>query len=161
MSHWKDEFFMREAARAASMSPDLSTQNGAILVASDHYALSEGWNTPPEGLALRSERPEKYTYTEHAERMALFDLCRNNPTGLSSEGSTLFAVWAACEECARALIAAGVTRVVTHAHHRANPAPGWDLTVADAMLAEAGVQLDIVDIYLGQTLRFQGLEYDL
>lgn len=149
----RDAYFMREAGQVALYSPDLSTQNGAVLVNDAGRYIESGVNRAPSGVAHRLKRPEKYVYTEHAEREALFMAARY---GLYTEGSTLYAVWAACNDCARAIIGCGVSRVVTHAHHRAHPLPRWDLSAADAMLAEAGVQLEVVDLPLGVDLRFGG-----
>jgi dCMP deaminase len=145
---------LRTAAKLAKLSPDLSTQNGAVIVRPDGVEISGGWNAPPHpSVAIRHERPEKYVFTEHAERMAIFNAARN---GHSTEDCTMFAVWAACNECARAIIAAGITRVVTLPHHRVNPSNRWDLRTADAMLAEAGVELVIVDLTVDVALRYNG-----
>jgi dCMP deaminase len=46
---------------------------------------------------------------EHAERDAIYKAAF---VGMQTEGATLYVPWFACADCARAIIAAGITRVV-------------------------------------------------
>jgi len=150
---------LRTAGKMARFSVDRSTQNAAVIVNPVGTEVAVGWNAPPHpSVAIRHERPEKYIYTEHAERMAIFNAAR---MGAATDDCTMYAVWASCHDCARAIIASGIARVVTHAHHRESPSPRWDLSHADAMLAEAGVELVVLDTVLDVTLRFDGRQVAL
>lgn len=133
--------WMRVALDVAQNSPDPSTQNGALLVVDGEVRVSTiETNRFPNGVWVtkeRLERPTKYSYIEHAERNAIYAGVR---AGLDLRGATLVCVWAACSDCARAIIGNGITTVVryTSGHH-----PGWVDTNAagDIMLREAKVEV--------------------
>ena len=133
--------YFRQAYAWAMESPDPSTQNGAVVVDRWGKIVAGGVNDFPPGVAQtaeRWERPAKYAYVEHAERSALFN------AGGAARGSTLVCCWAACPDCARAIILHGCQRLVTHAESRElRGGSSWDegIAVADQMLAEAGVEL--------------------
>lgn len=159
------EQYMGYAYRAARTSPDPSTQNGAVVVHPFQLSAPAQPNTwvcrEHKDLLRLRDRKEKYLYIEHAERLAI---AAAHTQGVSTYGASLFALWAACPDCARAIITAGIRDVYTHAFYRENPNPRWDLTVPDEMLAEAGVRLHIVDfdvmgggdpvLFNGQPVRF-------
>lgn len=151
-----DKEWLTLAARQASHSPDPSTQVGAVVVSPTGDTISRGCNTFPravQSLPHRLERPDKYSYIEHAERNAIYEAAR---MGTSLYGATMYANWAACADCARAIIQAGIKRVVTLKSYRDNPSDRWDLSVPDEMLAEAGVRLDVIDHTCGVQLLFNG-----
>lgn len=92
-------------------------------------------------------RPIKYHYVEHAERNAIYNAAR---VGVSLRGATMFMNWAPdgiCSDCARAIIQAGIARVI--GPNRPFPGKGehWEqsLRVAREMLREAGVELETID----------------
>jgi len=140
------------AVTAAAASPDPSTQNAALLVrrqtiAGETYqwpVVGPEVNAFPWGVTEsveRWERPFKYRFVEHAERAAIYSAARG---GAYTVGSTMVCPWAACADCARAIIGAGIVEVVTlhrEVHER------WDLSIGtgDAMLAEAGVTVTFLD----------------
>lgn len=134
-------------------SPDPSTQNGALLWNPKGELIGVDYNRFPEGVeytAERWERPLKYEVIEHAERNAIFWAAA---AGRKTLNSTLVVPWAACSDCARAIIQAGVKRLVRHkaatAHSNEIAAPGKDwsgsITTADTMLYEAGVEVIDLD----------------
>lgn len=134
---------MRLALLKATESPDPSTQNGAILVAGDEALLATaacnefpaGVNYTPE----RWERPLKYEVIEHAERNAIFEAAR---LGIGTEGLTLVCAWAACSDCARAIIQAGLSELVTLAPEGVTHGHWGDsIDIAMVMLREAGVKV--------------------
>lgn len=135
-----------DAYLVAKESPDPSTQNGALLYAPDGRLLSCDYNRFPDSVAYlpeRWERPLKYKIIEHAERNTLFFAAA---AGRGTFNSTMIAAWAACSDCARAIIQCGVKRLVRHqeASDRSPKSPGnWvdDIAVADQMLKEAGVEV--------------------
>jgi deoxycytidylate deaminase len=69
--------------------------------------------------------------------------------------------WAACTDCAKAIIQDGIARLVIHkqAHDRTPLDSPWmeDIKVAHMMLGEAGVEIVIVDgIVNGPPVRHSG-----
>jgi deoxycytidylate deaminase len=125
---------------AASGSDDPSTHNGSVLVTTTDYLLC-GSNHFPGGVekkADRLERPKKYAYMEHAERDVILEAARR---GVITDGATLYVPWYACADCARAIIGAGISRVVGHKQMFLKTPERWRASISDgdAMLDEAGV----------------------
>lgn len=142
-----DRTWLALAYQEALRSPDPSTQNGSILVDRIGEPIAAECNRFPNGVycsAVRLERPLKYEMIEHAERNAIFAASR---IGHATQGGTLYCPWSACADCARAIIQAGITKLVRH-HDATVRGQGrnWDgsISVADIMLSEARVE--IVDI---------------
>jgi len=111
---------MRAAYLQAATSPDVSTQNGAVLVAWDGSVVF-GCNSLPMGVSpteARLQGSAKYDWTVHAEHAVLLHAASQ---GVSTFGATVYAPWFACVRCAVSMIHSGVTRVVGHAsyHHAA------------------------------------------
>ena len=144
---------LQMAYGAAQRSPDPSTQNGAILVRADDLAVfAIEYNRPPNGVPMspeRWERPLKYKWVEHAERNALFALARSG--AYSTQGLTMVCPWAACTDCARAIIQCGIRALVTHrqAHDRSPDFWKSEIDIAFAMFQEAGVEVIMYDGVVG------------
>ena len=110
-----DEYFMSVAILAGMRSKDPNTQVGSCIVSADNKILSMGYNGLPigcsddefpwarEGEALDT----KYVYTVHSELNAIL-----NYRGGSLEGTTLYVSLFPCNECAKAIIQAGIRKVV-------------------------------------------------
>lgn len=109
-----DEYFMGVAKLSAMRSKDPSTQVGACIVSGDNKILSMGYNGFPKGCSddefpwgkeLETEDPynAKYFYTTHSELNAIL-----NYRGGSLEGSKLYVTLFPCNECAKAIIQAGI-----------------------------------------------------
>jgi dCMP deaminase len=154
---------LRLAAEHARSSPDPSTQNGGLLCTDDaKWVKFDTWsvNEFPRGVAYsdeRWERPLKYSIIEHAERNAIYAAARH---GIRTEGLTLVCVWAACTDCARAIIQAGIKRLVTLAPvQEAHGNWGASIDIAMVMLKEAGVEVVYVEGPLNVTLRRNGQEF--
>lgn len=140
---------------AVSGSPDLSTQNGAAVFDSRGLRIGVSANSFPAGVGCLPERlvrPAKYSFIEHAERGALFDAVRRG-YGDRLAGSTMFALWAACPDCARAIIGLGVSRLVTHSYYQVLPSDGegrkdWvsGVSEGEVMMREAGVEIVYTDV---------------
>lgn len=137
-------------------STDPSTQNAAFLVTDSGLIVAKGANHFPKGveeLPERWVRPAKYKWVEHAERNAIYTAARE---GRRTEGLTMYAAWAACTDCARSIIQAGIKEVITHhnpvADMRFNqPAsPTWleEIKIALVMFKEAGVKFTYIDTKL-------------
>lgn len=113
-----DEYFMGVAKLAAMRSKDPSTQVGACIVSSDNKILSMGYNGFPIGCSddefpwgkeHETDDPynAKYLYTTHSELNAIL-----NYRGGSLEGSKLYVTLFPCNECAKAIIQAGIRTLV-------------------------------------------------
>ena len=110
-----DEYFMSVAYLAGMRSKDPSSQVGACIVSEDNKILSMGYNGFPkncsddefpwerEGDSLNT----KYFYVVHSELNAIL-----NYRGGSLEGSKLYVTLFPCNECAKAIIQAGIKTVV-------------------------------------------------
>ena len=96
-------------------SKDPSTQVGACIVSNDNKILSMGYNGLPKGCSdddfpwSREGEPlnNKYFYTTHSELNAIL-----NYRGTSLEGSKLYVSLFPCNECAKAIIQAGIKTIV-------------------------------------------------
>ena len=146
---------------AIKYSTDKSTWNGAVLLARDHGNNERRivvTNEFPRGVKLlpeRMERPLKYSYTAHAEENAVCEAARN---GWRTAGTTMYCPWNACDKCARAVIQAGITRLVGHdlAAHKTRPDWQPSIDLAYGMLREAGVQVENIPGEFGLKLLFDG-----
>ena len=110
-----DEYFMGVASLSAMRSKDPSTQVGACIVNADKRIISMGYNGMPrccsddefpwdrEGNPLDS----KYLFVCHAELNAIL-----NSAGGNVRGCTVYTTLFPCNECAKAIIQAGISEVV-------------------------------------------------
>jgi deoxycytidylate deaminase len=131
----------------AKSSLDPSTQNSAALYDDGYsawiYDLTLSVNGFPDRVKMtdeRCERPIKYSYFEHAERNAVYRAAR---FGIPTTNLVLVCPWAACADCARAIIQAGIVRLVTLAPASEATNERWDdsIRVAMEMLEESGVMI--------------------
>lgn len=139
-----DQRFMAVACLVATWSADRSVGVGCVFVR-DHAVLVTGFNSFPRGvrdLDERFERPEKYLWTEHAERNAIYSAARQ---GISLASTTAYLNWFPCIDCARALIQVGVRRLVARQPDVADSRWGTQFQAALDMLAEVGVEVCWVD----------------
>ena len=139
----RDSYLLRLAYRHAIHSPDPSTQNGAILALPDGTPIlcTGAFNRFPEGVAEtpdRWERPGKYQWIEHAERGSVYAAAHH---GIRTRGLTLACCWAACADCARAIVCSGISRLVRHAI--TDDSGRWrdSIEVGDVILTEGGVEI--------------------
>lgn len=143
-----DEYFIDLANTVRTKSKDPSSKIGAVVVGVDKEVLSTGYNGFPRGIDelddARWTRPVKYEYVSHAEANAIFNAAR---IGVSLKGATLYLVGFGppsypCTECSKAIIQAGITRVVGHAYKPMQA--GWEesCAFAGALLEEASVVFD-------------------
>ena len=110
-----DEYFMGIAHLAGMRSKDPNTQVGACIVSKDNKILSMGYNGFPIGCS-DDEFPwdrdgdfleTKYPYVTHSELNAIL-----NYRGGSLEGTKLYVSLFPCNECAKAIIQAGIRSIV-------------------------------------------------
>lgn len=143
-----DKRFLYLAHNIASWSKDHRTQVGAVIIGEDRKPISFGYNGFPRGvnddIAERHDRPDKYLYTEHAERNAIYNAEQ------STKGSTIYVTHMPCADCARAIIQKRISRVVVDSanDHNGKTARRFpeNYEASLAMLHEAGIILDIVDL---------------
>lgn len=110
-----DTYFIGIANSVAAKSKDPSVKVGAVIVGPSHEIRSTGYNDLPRGVVdtkpERRVRPDKYLWTEHAESNAILSAAR---AGISTNGCTIYINCSPlpCAGCARAIIQAGIIRVV-------------------------------------------------
>jgi len=150
MLHWHRRF-IQMSGLVAQWSKDPSTKVGAILVNPEtRTVVATGYNGLPRGVEdlhdRMEKRPDKYLWTEHAERNAIYNAARN---GHATEGCILYMNFepCPCTDCARAVIQAGIVEVVGPDRPFSGKGTQWtdNLVVALAMLMEAGVKMTTVE----------------
>jgi len=110
-----DEYFMGVSKLSGMRSKDPSTQVGACIVSQDNKILSMGYNGFPIGCSddeFPWEREgemldTKYAYVTHSELNAIL-----NYRGGSLAGAKLYVSLFPCNECAKAIIQAGIRTIV-------------------------------------------------
>ena len=138
-----DEYFMSVAVLAAMRSKDPNTQVGACIVGDDKRIISTGYNGFPRGCSDdefpwdRDGAETKYPYVVHAELNAIL-----NAGGRNLNGSVLYVGLFPCNECAKAIIQAGVKEVI-YLSDKYNGIPSN--LASKRMLAAAGVKVTKFD----------------
>ena len=135
-----DEYFMGLAHLSALRSKDPNTQVGAAIIDENHRVVSVGYNGFPKGCS-DDEFPwsrsggvlnSKYAFVVHAELNAIL----NSPRSVS--GCTIYVSLFPCNECAKAIIQAGIKRIVYESDKYADT----ETTIASKkMLQAAGIEL--------------------
>jgi len=138
-----DKRWMDLAENISEWSKDINTKTGAVIVGSENTEISFGYNGFPrgandDGYPKRYEKPDKYHWTEHAERNAIYKAARN---GQSLIGTKMYCTYFPCSDCARAIIQSGIEKLYTKKpdfnHHK------WGESWVEAiiMLKECGVEV--------------------
>ena len=110
-----DEYFMGVAHLAGMRSKDPNSQVGACIVSRDNKILSIGYNGFPRGCSddvfpwSREAQglDAKYVYVVHSELNAIL-----NDRGGSLEGAKMYVTLFPCNECAKAIIQAGISELI-------------------------------------------------
>lgn len=141
-----DTYFMEMANLVSTKSKDRSTQVGCVIVGPNHEVRTTGYNGFCRGINDdvddRHERPEKYLWSEHAERNAIYNAARN---GIRIEDCTAYTTVFPCADCARGLIQSGVVRVVTRPiNNQKTSIPLHNYVSAMKMLDEAEIDVDMI-----------------
>jgi dCMP deaminase len=152
--NWINMFFeMCEVVSKKSKDP--STKVGCVITGSNNSVISTGFNGFPIGVednlvdlssdkinkSKRYERPEKYSWTAHAEENAIAFAARN---GVSTNGATLYVNrMMPCTRCTRLIIQSGIKKIVVLIDVPKETLKRWkeDNDIAEQMLKEAGVQM--------------------
>lgn len=111
---WDETWLRLAESLAKSRSKDPSTKVGAIVVSPDNVESFHGYNGFPSGFEDRREWWEstegdeltKYDIVIHAEMNAILKARK------SLGGWTLYCTHFPCENCAKHIVAAGISRVV-------------------------------------------------
>lgn len=168
MADRKHKYFMDMALLTAAQSGDNSMGVGCVIVGPDNEVRSTGYNDFPRGVQERDERrqrPDKYVWTEHAERNAIYNAAR---VGVSLKDCRAYVActdlkkggYIPCAVCCRAFIQSGISEIV---EFWTDPAEGPDrpwvqnLPIAQKMLSEAQVRLTLLDF---ETCEEMGFEID-
>ena len=110
-----DEYFMGISKLSGMRSKDPNTQVGACIVSEDNKILSMGYNGFPIGCSddefpwerEGGELETKYAFVTHSELNAIL-----NYRGGSLAGAKLYVSLFPCNECAKAIIQAGIKTIV-------------------------------------------------
>jgi dCMP deaminase len=110
-----DEYFMGIALLSAQRSKDPSTQVGACIVNQRNKIVGAGYNGLPAGCdddqfpwhREGNLLDTKYPYVCHAELNAIL-----NNIGIDLHGCRLYTSLFPCNECAKAIVQAGIVEVV-------------------------------------------------
>lgn len=127
----------------AISSPDQSTQLAAMVQGFyqtlSHNGPVKGWNMTEQDW----DRPRKYALVEHAERRAIYKAAQ---LGIPTKGKTLVATWAACADCARAIVEAGFSTLIRHYPPQDDATMRWleSVQLGDEILVKGGVT--IIDV---------------
>lgn len=151
-----DEYFMGVALLSGCRSKDPGTQVGACVVNKQNKIVGTGYNGLPIG-CHDDEFPwdkqgnfldTKYPYVCHAELNAIL-----NNIGMNLQGCKIYTALFPCNECAKAIIQAGITEVV----YLSDKYNGQESAVASRrMLETAGVTCRKVNTSLEElTLSFR------
>ncbi len=135
-----DEYFMGLAHLSALRSKDPNTQVGACIVDNNKHVVSIGYNGMPFGCdddeyAWDREGDlldTKYPYVVHAELNAILNASR------SLRDCTIYVSLFPCNECAKAIIQAGIKELV----YEDDKYDGTDTNIASKrMLKDAGIKM--------------------
>ena len=114
MNPLKLEKYLGVVDAIAQLSKDQSTQVGALILGPTFEVRSLGYNGAPRGCSAdedrRNQRPEKLFWFSHAELNAITNAAR---VGTPLAGCVLLVTHPPCMDCARAIVQAGITGVLT------------------------------------------------
>lgn len=144
INKWDRRFFDL-AKHVSTWSKDKSTKTGAVIV-KDRQVLSLGYNGFPIGIddeiEERYERPLKYSFTEHAEKNAIFNSIKN---GVGIDKATIYATFFPCTECCRGIIQTGIIRVVTPKPIDVSDVWKDSFKISLEMFNEVGIKIDYIN----------------
>lgn len=109
----KDDTWINICVDISGQSKDRSTRIGCVIVGKYNIPLAMGFNGIPRGcdddVEERHVRPNKYLWTEHGERNAIFNAAR---MGHALDGAKLYVSAPPCADCSRAIIQTGIVEVI-------------------------------------------------
>lgn len=136
------EYFIKELHLIASMSRDVNTQVGAIIInTDDKVVVAKGYNDLPRGVfhhKVRNERPMKYKFTVHAEQNALYNALNS---GVCVKGLTMLSTLFSCSTCAGGVIQTQIKEFVCPEPDYGHESLKDDFPVTSSMYGESGVSI--------------------
>ena len=104
----------------------------------DFVLDKEIWGADDDTDQRRYERPQKYFWTEHAERNAIYKAAR---LGISLRNNKMYFTSFPCADCLRAIIQAGIKKLFTEKPDFNHERWGESWVEALIMLKECGVEV--------------------
>jgi dCMP deaminase len=95
-----------------------------------------------QDVEARHNRPDKYFFTEHAERNAIYACAR---AGTATNNCIMVIKWFPCADCARAIIQAGIKTLVACHPDLNDERWGHSWAIALKMLTESKIQIIYTD----------------
>ncbi|MCW1296147.1 MAG: dCMP deaminase family protein [Candidatus Parvarchaeota archaeon] len=143
-----DEYFMRIALLVAKRSTCVKVKRGAVLV-KDKHIIATGYNGAPRGLphctretCLRLNVGSMVDYENcravHAEMNTIIQAAVH---GVSVDGATIYTTTFPCIGCFKALINAGIKRVVYLKEHDA-----MNNKTLKELIEQSKMQIDKIDL---------------
>lgn len=134
------------AELVSTWSKDPSTKVGAIIVGDKGQIIAQGYNGFPRGVEDRQERYDqreiKYKFVVHAEMNAILNALYN---GSSVVGASIYIHnLPVCQECAKAIIQAGIARVFIDTSVNERWGEAWE--ISKTMFNESGVRCYYFDV---------------
>jgi len=139
---------MALAQLIATWSKDRGRKVGAVIVGPDNEVRSSGFNGIPRGVNDDVEERhdaasgEKYLWVSHAERNAIYNAAL---LGVSTKGCTIYVPWYPCIECAKAIVQAGIGRIVCFEPDLSDSNWGKDFEKSLIFLGEGSVITKLVE----------------
>ena len=143
-----DSRWMALAQLVATWSKDRGRKVGAVIVGSDNEVRSTGFNGIPRGVNDNveerhdAETGEKYLWVSHAERNAIYNAAL---LGVSTKNCTIYVPWYPCIECAKAIVQAGIAKIVCFEPDLADSNWGRDFEKSLIILGEGDVVTKLVE----------------
>ena len=141
-------YYLEVCRSLALRSKDPATQIGCVIVGPAHEIRSTGYNSFPRGIRdtvpERLERPEKYLWIEHAERNAIYNAAR---AGTPLQDCTIYVELTPCMDCARAIVQAGIARVIVDADRmRQYSSKRYDeeFKKVKVLFKESGIKMEVI-----------------
>jgi len=143
-----DEYFLKLSMLASERATCPRMHCGCVIV-KERYVLSTGYNGSLPGLEHCEDVgclivDNHCVRTNHAEMNAITQAAKH---GVSLDGSTAYVTNTPCTTCAKALVGAGIRRVVVFSDYHS--------TLAEKFFSEAGIELVRLSIPCKE------IEYDL
>jgi dCMP deaminase len=141
----RDEYFIGMLPAIAARSKDPRTAVGAVIVGWAKNILSTGYNGFPTGVREDSDRwarENKENFVCHAEINAIINAAR---VGTPIDNATLYVSFLPCNACCKAIINAGIIRVVVDHNFQMMKASAKSEAyreLTETMFEETGVSLD-------------------
>jgi dCMP deaminase len=135
-----DQRYIQLARYIGSWSKDRSTKVGCVIVGSLNEIRAIGYNGFVRGADddddEKHRRPNKYVWTEHAERNAIYHAAL---VGISLKGCRMYLPWFPCVDCARAIVQCGIAELIAIEPDVNHERWGADFSNSIELLKEAGI----------------------